>query len=532
MTHKKVSNADAGTSVKFGGNDLDKWSDFASGVDVDDYDINSDFTVRSGKRHLRNPANTFSYDELGSAIVANRTVTEPLLTANDTRVYQAHTQTLTGKTIDITTNTLKNLSSLAYFVVYLDAGDSLYKCLNTRTGVVVSSNSNPTVVIQYAIDNLTLTAKSIFIKAGTYLLTTNINCVDKEFLLMGERAATGGGGGRAGDTILSANYTDASGAVFNCHNTIKTLQQFKNIVIQGNLTVKYIIDMFDARQNWPIFENVALFDPSDTCLVMEKVQQSCVINLSLRDAPTCALLLNGSSSIDKINTLYFYGGQISYSGCNVRVTGSLTDVAFNGMMMENNHATTSFTNSIDLQANACHGIRFRDCAFEFDADIPRTVVKDGSNNSSFDNCRFNSDFEDWTAIQYTSTARNCKFINNTFHANQAATTAIIQIDSGASGIRIIDNTQATNTPMTVNLRDSGTNTIRLGNSFCSDSYVRSCISGLVGRRSGRVFIGQGLCREGLCTAWTEAGSAGYRRTIYSSRYAAPSKVVDSSNRRR
>ena len=43
MTHKKVNNADAGTSVKFGGNDLDKWSDFASGVDVDDYNINVDW---------------------------------------------------------------------------------------------------------------------------------------------------------------------------------------------------------------------------------------------------------------------------------------------------------------------------------------------------------------------------------------------------------------------------------------------------------------------------------------------------------
>ena len=48
MTHKKVDNADAGTVNLFGGNDLDKWSDWASGVDTDDYDINSDFTVRSG----------------------------------------------------------------------------------------------------------------------------------------------------------------------------------------------------------------------------------------------------------------------------------------------------------------------------------------------------------------------------------------------------------------------------------------------------------------------------------------------------
>jgi hypothetical protein len=104
LTHKKVDNADAGTLDIFGGNDLDKWSDWASGVDTDDYDINSDFSVRSGKRKLRNPANTFDYIETASAIAGNRTVTEPLLTANDTRVYESHTQTTSNKTVG---NTLK-----------------------------------------------------------------------------------------------------------------------------------------------------------------------------------------------------------------------------------------------------------------------------------------------------------------------------------------------------------------------------------------------------------------------------------------
>lgn len=97
-------NADAGTTDIFGGNDLDKWSDFASGVDVDDYDIASDFTVRSGKRKLRNPANTFSYIEMASAITNDRQAIEPLLTANDTRVYESFTQSLSNKTVG---NTLK-----------------------------------------------------------------------------------------------------------------------------------------------------------------------------------------------------------------------------------------------------------------------------------------------------------------------------------------------------------------------------------------------------------------------------------------
>lgn len=53
-----------------------------------------------------NPAVTFRYIFAGSAIVANRTTTLPLLGADDTFVFANHTQTLTGKTIDGATNAL------------------------------------------------------------------------------------------------------------------------------------------------------------------------------------------------------------------------------------------------------------------------------------------------------------------------------------------------------------------------------------------------------------------------------------------
>jgi hypothetical protein len=44
MTWKKVNNADAGTVTKYGGNDLDKYADALSGVDVDDVAIAMDWT--------------------------------------------------------------------------------------------------------------------------------------------------------------------------------------------------------------------------------------------------------------------------------------------------------------------------------------------------------------------------------------------------------------------------------------------------------------------------------------------------------
>jgi hypothetical protein len=168
LTHKKVNNADPGTATKFGGNDLDKWSDWASGVDTDDYDINSDITFRSGKRKLRNPANTFDYIETASAIAANRTVTEPLLTANDTRVYETHTQTLTAKTIDFDLNTVPNCFTGAEYTIYRSGSNT--KCRDNITGTIVSTSSTaPETPIRYAIDNGV--NKKIYVSAGTYNLS-------------------------------------------------------------------------------------------------------------------------------------------------------------------------------------------------------------------------------------------------------------------------------------------------------------------------------------------------------------------------
>jgi len=115
MTWKVINISNPGTSIKFGADDTDKINKGFSGIDVDDYDINSDYFFRNGKLHIRNPANTFSYNVIPSAITADRNVTEPLLTSNDTRVYQAFSQTLTNKTIDLKDNTIK-LKSPTYFI--------------------------------------------------------------------------------------------------------------------------------------------------------------------------------------------------------------------------------------------------------------------------------------------------------------------------------------------------------------------------------------------------------------------------------
>lgn len=75
---------------------------------------------RSSNLSLANPTNTSNYTFVGSAITSNRNAILPLLTGNDTFVFENHTQTLTNKTLTspvITNSTMSNtfVSGVATF---------------------------------------------------------------------------------------------------------------------------------------------------------------------------------------------------------------------------------------------------------------------------------------------------------------------------------------------------------------------------------------------------------------------------------
>lgn len=116
MTFKRVTSAVAGDATHFGGQDVNKYSDYLGGTDIggsETVDIATLTTFRDSKFTLRNPANTFSYVFVPAAIAASRNVTLPLLTAGDTLVTAAFAQTLTNKTIDASTNTISNIGDSA-----------------------------------------------------------------------------------------------------------------------------------------------------------------------------------------------------------------------------------------------------------------------------------------------------------------------------------------------------------------------------------------------------------------------------------
>lgn len=148
MVWKRSTNTgDAGSAPEFGGADINKIVDFIDGVNVSDSgDFVNDMKFRTNTIKIRNPGNTFSYIMTTSAIVADRTITWPLLTGNDTLVFESHTQTLANKTLTtpvistiINTGTL-TLPTATTTIVGRDTTDTLSN--KTLSGVSILDATN------------------------------------------------------------------------------------------------------------------------------------------------------------------------------------------------------------------------------------------------------------------------------------------------------------------------------------------------------------------------------------------------------
>jgi len=96
----KILGVTGGSATQYGPQDFDKWGQYATGVlDVDTFDINSPTTYRHQKLRIRNIANTFNFIVNSSAIVADRNISLPLLTSDDTFTFNNNTVTFQNKTI-------------------------------------------------------------------------------------------------------------------------------------------------------------------------------------------------------------------------------------------------------------------------------------------------------------------------------------------------------------------------------------------------------------------------------------------------
>jgi hypothetical protein len=162
VNFKTVNNSDAGTAVKHGGNDVDRYSQLLNGQPdiAPNLDINTQMRIRSGRLELRNAANSFSYKMVGSALAADRNLFLPLLTGDDTLVTLNLAQELTNKVISGASNTITDIpdSALPAGMVYQDM-PSTFSASNTFTAAqkfdtytqikAIAAPANPTSGFAY-----------------------------------------------------------------------------------------------------------------------------------------------------------------------------------------------------------------------------------------------------------------------------------------------------------------------------------------------------------------------------------------------
>jgi parallel beta helix pectate lyase-like protein len=129
MVWKKIPAGDTGTADIFGGDDMNKISDAYSGIDVDDFDINSDIQFRQDKHQIRNSANTFGHKHRSLASAA---------------------RTITYADTDITVANIPKGPA-----TYLVTKPSTTVFVQDLNGAVVHSGTTVATEIQWALDNLT-----------------------------------------------------------------------------------------------------------------------------------------------------------------------------------------------------------------------------------------------------------------------------------------------------------------------------------------------------------------------------------------
>ncbi len=128
---KVTAKSSPGTATEFGSDDTDFINKWHRGDDISSThssEINSNTTFRSSKLRIARPADmTAVYTIIASAIAANRSITLPLLTGDDTLVTQAFAQPLTNKTISGSSNTISNIpkSALPSSVLHNDQNNNL-----------------------------------------------------------------------------------------------------------------------------------------------------------------------------------------------------------------------------------------------------------------------------------------------------------------------------------------------------------------------------------------------------------------------
>jgi hypothetical protein len=394
---------------------------------------------------LRNPANTF-----------NLTFTNPTITAD----YPA--QFMEGHS----------------YLIYKDGSNYVAKRDNWA---LESSNSDALTVLQYAVNQANTNLLSpILIKGGTtYQLTGSLVLADKTVFLKGLNNNTSGGG-----VIIEKNFATTA-PLIDMTNTVFTKNRVHNVHLKGNSTAGDI-----GLKGYILREGQALSGVSAT-LFGTGIELSNVIHVDFPDIQCFSNLTYGLKVVSTstfINTTRFHGGRINSNPTNLYIAASsANDVHFFGTEFEG--ASSGYVHGVQIESgNTC--INFYGSSFEKNLETNPVVIYDNGNQTSYIGCRFDSDV-DYTPINVRSSAKNISFIKNTFQTNAASKTSTVLIDSGATDTNFIANQKWTNTATTVTLSDSGTNTLKLGNSQMGSTWNDRVPTGLEFGSSGTRLIESG-----------------------------------------
>jgi len=192
MVWKQASDCCAGTAAIYGAPDLVKVSQLFSDTDVSDtvtihecvqWTLQAD---AAGFDFLRvsNPAQTFDYIFLSSAIGANRNITLPLLLGNDTIVTECHIATLTGKTFvapALGTPASGVMTNVTGTAACLTAGNVT---TNANLTGDVTSTGNATTIANNAVDTVMIANSQV-----TYAKIQNVAATNR---ILGRDSACAG----------------------------------------------------------------------------------------------------------------------------------------------------------------------------------------------------------------------------------------------------------------------------------------------------------------------------------------------------